>query len=133
MCTRVIGNIGTWWHIYMGNGGTIWWETSANEVTINMGNFVRKGTMQWETLAHEGYTDMRDTLARETCSHDGHTLGTLTLAHDGHIDIGNFAQDRHNRWAIWVQVMCTCWPQVMGNMGTWVNLAITSLGPRLAT
>ena len=81
----MIGNIGTWWHIYMGNEGTIWWETSAHEVTINMGNFVRKGTMQWETLAHEGYTDMRDTLARETCSHDGHTLGTLTLAQDGHI------------------------------------------------
>ena len=42
----------------MGNGGTIWCDSLAHEVIINMGNVVRKGTMQWVTFGHEGYADM---------------------------------------------------------------------------
>ena len=51
-------NIGTRWHIYMGNRGTIWRETLAHEVITNMGNIVRKGTMQWATWTHEGHIAM---------------------------------------------------------------------------
>ena len=87
-------NIGTRWHIYIGNGHTVWWETLAHEVIINIGNLVRKGTLQWATLVHEGYTDKANLCTR--WAHSGNIDIGTRWAHSRHIDMGNFAHDRHN-------------------------------------
>ena len=65
-----------------------------------MGNFVCKGTMQWETLAHEGHLGKGNLFTQ--WAYTGHIDIGTRWAHSRHIDIGNFAHDGHKRWATWV-------------------------------